>query len=271
MKLNELLENAVLDAYGLLDEEQRLAFERAFRAAPQSVRDQIRREQERVAGFESSLSQEHPNPELKERVVGAVLAEMEAERANHELTAMALRGDDIAGAVEASGRRYVSGWWQTAAIALLAVSAVLGTMVGLGLSRPENRVAEQLMSMLKSAGAKDPGIQAADILASDKINRLTMEATDAAQSFAGGASAIIWVSSVSEHGLVTIQTNSAPKSELVVRVRDASGRLVYMDQLDMTSQLGLVAFSMSEWSGADIEIAIRDETGAETVLFTRTV
>ena len=271
MKLNELLENAVLDAYGLLDEEQRLAFERAFRAAPQSVRDQIRREQERVAGFESSLSQEHPNPELKDRVVAAVLAEMEAERANNELTAMALSGGDITGAVEASGRRYVSGWWQTAAIALLAVSSVLGTMVGLGVGREDNRIAEELMAILKSAGIKDSGTQASSILAGHNLKRIPMELTDAALRFAGGATACIWVPTMSDRGIVAITSISAPKSMLVIRAKDAKGTLVYYKQMEMTSQYGLAEFSMREWGGASIEVAILDKNGTETVLFTHTV
>jgi len=47
MTLQEMIELAILDAMGLLDEEERLAFELAFRAAAPPVQAQVRREQTR--------------------------------------------------------------------------------------------------------------------------------------------------------------------------------------------------------------------------------
>ena len=44
MTLQELIELAILDAMGLLDEEERLAFEVAFRASAPAVQAQVRRE-----------------------------------------------------------------------------------------------------------------------------------------------------------------------------------------------------------------------------------
>ncbi|QYU70067.1 hypothetical protein J4558_08100 [Leptolyngbya sp. 15MV] len=49
MPFHDLLEMAVLDTLGLLDEQEQAAFEMAFRSAPPAVQAQVRREQTRFA------------------------------------------------------------------------------------------------------------------------------------------------------------------------------------------------------------------------------
>lgn len=72
MTTRELLEMASLDALGLLDEQERDEFERAFRAAPPEVRAQLRKEQARFADIDRWLPAVEPSPSLRSKVLMAV-------------------------------------------------------------------------------------------------------------------------------------------------------------------------------------------------------
>jgi hypothetical protein len=72
MTTRELLENASLDALGLLEDEEREAFETAFRSATPEIQSQIRREQLRVAEMDRFLPDVEPPAGLRARVLAAV-------------------------------------------------------------------------------------------------------------------------------------------------------------------------------------------------------
>ena len=72
MTIRDLLENASLDALGLLDEEERTEFEASFRAASPDIQAQVRREQRRAADLESILPNVEEPVGLRARVIGAV-------------------------------------------------------------------------------------------------------------------------------------------------------------------------------------------------------
>ena len=72
MKTQELIELAVLDAMGLLDEAEREAFEAGFSSASPAVQAQVRREQTRLCLSEALLPDEEPPAGLRALVVEAV-------------------------------------------------------------------------------------------------------------------------------------------------------------------------------------------------------
>ena len=76
MSLQEMIEMAILDAMGLLDEREQSSFESAFRAASPSVQSQVRREQTRLSRIESLLPDVTPPSGLRAAVLTAVRAEM---------------------------------------------------------------------------------------------------------------------------------------------------------------------------------------------------
>lgn len=125
MTVRELLENAHLDALGLLDEDERLAFEKAFRSAPAAVRAQIRDEQGRWARMESSLPRLEPGEDLRERVLNAISSEIELEAAS-ELANLTSNRSYLVGETEASKRRTVPAIWQGFAIAAFSAAVILG-------------------------------------------------------------------------------------------------------------------------------------------------
>ncbi len=117
-KTNDLLELASLDVLGLLDAEEREAFERAFRAAPPALQAQIRREQLRVSSMDDLLPAVEPPLGLRARVLAALRDAVQS-------TVPARR--DIAGRIvpELAPVRGVNRWWRAGAIGAAAASVVL--------------------------------------------------------------------------------------------------------------------------------------------------
>ena len=70
---DELFELSAIDAFGLLDEEDRDGFERAFAAAPAPLRRELRRQQSRLVQGLDALEEIDVPASLKERVLDRVL------------------------------------------------------------------------------------------------------------------------------------------------------------------------------------------------------
>jgi hypothetical protein len=120
MTLQELIELAILDAMGLLDEEERLAFELAFRAAAPSVQAQVRREQTRLSRLENILPNVTPPAGLRAAVVQAVRREIAtAEAAASDNPALMIADSMVK-------PRGVSSLWRAASLGLAAAALVLG-------------------------------------------------------------------------------------------------------------------------------------------------
>jgi hypothetical protein len=78
MNLQQMIESAILDAMGLLDDSEREQFERAFRTASPVIQAQIRREQTRLSQIEALLPDVTPPASLRAAVVDAVRRQIEA-------------------------------------------------------------------------------------------------------------------------------------------------------------------------------------------------
>jgi hypothetical protein len=72
LRREELIEQASLDALGLLDEFEAAHYARSFHAAPASVQEEIRRIQATVVTDDSLLSDEEPPASLRARVLDSV-------------------------------------------------------------------------------------------------------------------------------------------------------------------------------------------------------
>ena len=82
LRREELIEQASLDALGLLDEFEAAHYARSFQAAPASVQEEIRQLQAAIVADGAMLSDEEPPAGLRGRVLGAVQDAMEAEAAD---------------------------------------------------------------------------------------------------------------------------------------------------------------------------------------------
>jgi len=117
LSTQDLLEMAAADVLGLLDTDERDAFERAFRGAPPALQAQVRREQLRLSGSDEFL----PNVELPLGLRARVLA------AIREAVHTAMPRADVAATIGPDFVRShrVSRWWRAGAIGAAAACVVL--------------------------------------------------------------------------------------------------------------------------------------------------
>jgi hypothetical protein len=122
MNLQQLLEQAHLDALGMLDPEDRGEFNKAFATAPAAVREAVREEQSSmVMVAQGFLPDVDPTNALRERVIADISARMLAAEAG-ELLEEGSNPQEF----EFRSSNRVSRMWRAGAIGLLGVCAVLG-------------------------------------------------------------------------------------------------------------------------------------------------
>jgi hypothetical protein len=123
MTTHELLELAALDALGLLEDDERDAFDKAFRAAAPALQAQIRREQTRIAKDESMLPEVTPPIGLKARVLAAWREAVETLKASPAGVRRHGAGRFIPPLLPSRG---VTPVWRAVAIGCSAAAIVLG-------------------------------------------------------------------------------------------------------------------------------------------------
>jgi hypothetical protein len=177
LRREELIEQASLDALGLLDAFEAAHYAKSFHAAPASVQEEIRQLQAEIATDASLLSDEEPPAGLRGRVMGAVMDSIEHE--TRELQPIATIGSrarrvaatgatatDIAGVVrdERMNIQYRSmqrsvAVWRAASVALAA--SLLGSFLWL------NVITHEAMSIAQLAQGQATQAQLIEMLGSD--------------------------------------------------------------------------------------------------------
>ena len=126
MNTLDLIELAVLDALGMLEDEEARAFSVAFDAAPPATRERVLAEQARLANLEGLLPDVTADAGLRDRVVSAVrnamLADAVAKASEVEIE------DD--GVLSIRRSRGVSRVWRIGAIASMAAAVAFGVAFG---------------------------------------------------------------------------------------------------------------------------------------------
>lgn len=116
----EMIELAVLDAHGLLEDDERAIFERQFASATPATQAMIRREQTRHADIARVLPDVQPPAELRAKVIGAVRAAMaEALFSGAASESLGMRLSD---------RRSVSSLWRIGTIGAIAACVAMAIM-----------------------------------------------------------------------------------------------------------------------------------------------
>lgn len=174
MNTRDLFENASLDVLGLLDDQERKAFEQAFRAADPALQAQIRREQLRVSAIDRWLPDVAPPAGLKSRVVGAVRDAIVAVRDGEARERVAHR----AGIFSIALQRNVSPLWRAACIGLATATIVLGGAV-LRVEQQYRTVASTVASDQRLTDvASTFGPKFADSLLADSSAKVSFRAAD---------------------------------------------------------------------------------------------
>ncbi|MEL7472224.1 MAG: hypothetical protein AAGK04_02820 [Planctomycetota bacterium] len=120
MTPQQLFEMAQLDALALLDENERVRFEAALANAPTALHDQVEAERARFVDLREFLPDVSPPPELRGKVVQAVLVAAEADAVH------AVRHDADRHVRPLRFGTRVSAIWRGAAIGFAAASLTLG-------------------------------------------------------------------------------------------------------------------------------------------------
>jgi len=130
MSTAELLEHAVIEAMGLLDDEDRAAFDRALDASPATLRELIRAEQARIAETIDFLPDAEPDPALRERTLARIREEI-AERMGQppaRSVAHVARSAATPRPPRLQRARRVSPSWRGAAVGLMVALVVISVM-----------------------------------------------------------------------------------------------------------------------------------------------
>ncbi|QOI99778.1 MAG: hypothetical protein HRU70_04490 [Phycisphaeraceae bacterium] len=186
MTIQELFENAQLDALGLLDDREREEFDRAFWAASPGVQAQIRRQQARLCRVEALLPDVTPRPELRETVVAAVVAASSAETPEPAPAFQHPAGPRYVSPLPMNRARAVSPVWRVTAIAMATAAVVLGgafLRVRSELTRQDSILSSEaaISAIVQNVGAR----YLSDLLLSPNTTRHVMTAQR--ESYAGKA------------------------------------------------------------------------------------
>lgn len=178
MDLQELIELAILDAMGLLDEGEQARFEMAFRAAPPAVQAQVRREQTRLSQIEMLLPDVEAPAGLRAAVVDAVRREIAASVDLEPIQLPMLKS------------RGVSPLWRATALGFMVAAVTFGVMV-FHVAQENQNLSERLRGDALLSSVEDvmgPRF-ARDVLVSRDTSRVVLTAASA--NFRGNASLFV--------------------------------------------------------------------------------
>jgi hypothetical protein len=232
MRLQELIELAILDAMGLLDEEERVLFESAFRAAAPAVQAQVRREQTRLSRIEMLLPDVAPPAGLRALVLKAVRDEMAKAPSSGDLLIPAI--------VKSRG---VSPLWRAASLGLAAAVLVMAITMFL-FQREHSRAFDEwqrdslVRKMVEELGASF----VRDVLFNDEAQRVVLASS--APDFKGQASVFLLNpdSASARFFCDAMPTPAGRKYKLVVL--DSEGTVVH-EVTEFTSSGGLVTVEVN--------------------------
>jgi hypothetical protein len=239
MNTRDLLEMASLDALGLLDEQERDDFERAFRDASPALKAQLRREQSRFADLDKWLPAVEPPASLRGRVLGAVREAIAAVSAPEPAV------------VARIGPFPMPGWWNTASLWRAACIGFATASVVLAgfffyISQENRRIGDlALNNRLNDFNRFGAGGNLASIESSKNYKRVVFEGV------VGGVpvKALAWMSIDTEKREATLFCYNLPvQSGYALMLEPASGAApVLLKEFDGGSGL----------SGSSIKLSIR--------------
>ncbi len=221
MSTHSLLELAALDALGLLDDDERESFDRAFKAAPPALQAQVRREQTRIAKDESLLPAVESPAGLRARVLAAVRDAMERVGGQEQPAA-------VLPAIQASSG--VSPIWRMAAIGAVAATLVLG-FTQLEMARSYETINDAIESnVLTTTIARDFGV---------RVERALMDQDTRLVHFAP----------------VSAGTDVAGEAVVILNDRDMTGELL---AVDLPQRSGVYQLVLVDSAGEVVGDAILD-------------
>lgn len=263
MSPHELLEAALLDACGLLDEHERAAFELSFAAASEEVRASIRREQARFADLTEILPDVAPRPELRQLVIDAVA---EAAGRDRDETALRLITHASADRAPSSLPMRRGSVWRVAAFGF-ATATVVMSVLAVQLRSEFERVRQQISSNQATQfflnNAPNAGFRAA-VLGAD-FDRVAL-ASSAPSTELTQASVFINRSNGTGHlGHFKLPALGEGQQYVLVQLGDAGTPIAIVERFTPSGDIGSVRFSFDAARGEQFAIAV-DRGGSLSVV-----
>ena len=258
MNAQELLENALMDACGLLESDEQASFEEAFARAPESIKAQIRREQSRFADLTELLPNVKPRPELRRLVIDAVRQAANEHRGRLALTSADPESSVLPGDIH---RRKTVRYWRVATI-VLAASTVFVSAVTLELKDQINRLGDQLSTNTSAdfflRFGEMPGLRQAMLNPSSQ--RITFKPVDASSE----ATAALFLDP--DQGIGYLVSNRLPKLESgsyeIVAIGENNEILRSISSFDSNGETDGHEFKLTPDVGRALAIATRNASGA---------
>jgi hypothetical protein len=283
LRREELIEQASLDALGLLDAFEAAHYAKSFHAAPASVQEEIRQLQAEIATDASLLSDEEPPAGLRGRVMGAVMDSIEHETRElqpiatigsraRRVTATGATATDIAGVVRdermniqhRSMQRSVA-VWRAASVALAA--SLLGSFLWL------NVITHEAMSIAQLAQGQATQAQLIEMLGSDYATfsgNKTMKIRSLAALAGQAGAAILYCDPKNGDGYL-VGFGLAEVGTYTVRSVDANGTSVVLGQMIGGSRVTATRLARIDSTRlAHSRIEVVDDTGRPILLAERT-
>ncbi len=143
MNTHELIEYTMLHALGLLEDDERQAYEAAFDAAPKPVQLRVREEARRMADLGDLIPEVEPSDELRDVVVAAVRAAIREDENESRIAQQTTQASPIIGRIDSSTptptratsqprlstSQRVHRVWRVAAVGFAAASIAMGVVM----------------------------------------------------------------------------------------------------------------------------------------------
>ncbi|MBL9033060.1 MAG: hypothetical protein JNM80_15285 [Phycisphaerae bacterium] len=248
MSVQDLIELSILDAMGLLDDQERRAFDAAFAGAAPAVQAQVRREQTRLCRIEALLPDELPPAGLRAAVLEAVRREIATA--------------DRAVAPPLLKSRGVSPVWRAAAMGLAAAAVILSIATFQFVSEYE-RLAQQVKSdsLLEGLSRQFSPEYVRDVLFDRDTTRVVFTPSEGA----AGQASLFYNPDWREAEFFCSSFATKPGQTLRVAVVDEQGRIVNVLH-EFTSSGGIERIGL-KFQGRPERIALVSfDRGTETVI-----
>jgi hypothetical protein len=261
MTRDELLENAALDAYGLLDEYEAALYTRSFHHAPAAIQDEILQLQAQLVSDETFLPSDLPDPTLRERVLDAVAVAIEHETAELEPLATIGRGRNAQAEVEAKTISDGPGYyWRAASFALVAC-VIVALYFWADAAQRHNLVAVLALSNNTEAQLEDLiGPTAKEFIFNPTASRVSFKPAQPATT----ARAAMYVDEAQGNGLLIIDGLTASQQPIyVLRMIDSNGVRRDVETFGSSGRLSGVKIALNGFTSnlRNASWEIRDASG----------
>jgi hypothetical protein len=259
MTREELLENAALDAFGLLDKYEAALYTRSFHHAHVAVQDEILRLQAELVSDESLLSAEAADPSLRQRVLNSVTKAIESE--NSQLAPLATigrtRGDIEQERPVVAGRLYGAGvYWRAACFALCASLIVVAYNLTEA-NNTNNQISAAFLNNLTGVQIESLiGSTVKDFMFDATSERVVLDSNNAADQYRG----LVFVREGSKDAFLVVEGLPAA-TDFRVCVKDAKGGVKTVHNFSGNGRIYGARISLEEVALVNVRWLVTDKAG----------